>query len=573
MKNRLSALVLLAASGSIYAADLCDDLDSDAPPVEYAAMSAPVLQKAAPVAPASATKEVAAPNLENRLGVNMPVQTEARAHWDLNRAGVKFGIRGTEGGMNPAPQNTERYAHSDANPVHRVSDAPVSTFSIDVDTGSYSNVRRMITREGRLPPADAVRIEEILNYFAYGYPLPQDGKPFAVHTQTVDSPWKADAKLIRIAIQAADLAPEKRPPANLVFLIDTSGSMDEPDKLPLVKKTVCHFAEALRADDRISLITYSGDTKEILPPTAGDQKETIITALKPLRAHGATAGGEALRMAYDAAAKNYRKDGINRILLATDGDFNVGISDPAALKNYVAEKRKSGVSLTTLGFGAGNYNDEMMEQLADAGDGNYSYIDNEDEAKKVLVRQLGSTLATVARDVKIQMEFNPAAVKEYRLVGYENRRLREEDFNNDRVDAGDIGAGSNVTALYEIIPQGKNGWLDARHYQNAPATSGRADEYGWLKLRYKTPEGEHSQLIEQAIAAKSIPLADADEATRFAIAAASYAQALKGGADNGALDWAGILRLAQAAKGADPYGERAGLIALIEQAQKLSAGK
>ena len=568
MKNRLSALVLLAASGSIYAADLCDDLDSDAPPVEYAAMSAPVLQKAAPVAPASATKEVAAPNLENRLGVNMPVPAGAKTQWELNQAAAKIGIRGTA----EAP-NRERYAHSDANPVHRVSDAPVSTFSIDVDTGSYSNVRRMITREGRLPPADAVRVEEILNYFAYGYPLPQDGKPFAVHTQTVDSPWQADAKLIRIAIQAADLAPEKRPPANLVFLIDTSGSMDDPDKLPLVKKTVCHFAEALRADDRISLITYSGSTAEILPPTAGDQKETIIAALKPLRAHGATAGGEALRMAYDAAAKNYRKDGINRILLATDGDFNVGISDPATLKNYVADKRKSGISLTTLGYGRGNYNDETMEQLADAGDGNYSYIDSEAEAKKVLVRQLTSTLATVARDVKIQLEFNPAAVKEYRLVGYENRLLREEDFNNDRVDAGDIGAGSNVTTLYEIIPQGKSGWLDERHYQNAPAAGGRADEYGWLKLRYKTPEGEQSQLIAQAIPAKSIPLADADDATRFAIAAASYAQALKGGADNGALDWAGILRLAQAAKGADPYGERAGLIALIEQAQKLSAGK
>ena len=330
MKKRLSALVLLAASGSIYAADLCDDLSADDPPVEYAAMSAPVLQKAAPVAPASATKEAAAPNLENRLGVNMPVPAGAKTQWELNQAAAKIGIRGTEGGMNPAPQNTERYANSDANPVHRVSDAPVSTFSIDVDTGSYSNIRRMLTRENRLPPADAVRVEEILNYFAYGYPLPQDGKPFAVHTQTVDSPWQADAKLIRIAIQAADLAPEKRPPANLVFLIDTSGSMDDPDKLPLVKKTVCHFAEALRADDRISLITYSGSTAEILPPTAGDQKETIITALKPLRAHGATAGGEALRMAYDAAAKNYRKDGINRILLATDGDFNVSISKTAS---------------------------------------------------------------------------------------------------------------------------------------------------------------------------------------------------------------------------------------------------
>ena len=510
----------------------------------------------------------AIPDLSNRLGVNMPVPAGAKTQWELNQAAAKIGISGTA----EAP-NRERYAHSDANPVHCVSDAPVSTFSIDVDTGSYSNIRRMLTRENRLPPADAVRVEEILNYFAYGYPLPQDGKPFAVHTQTVDSPWQADAKLIRIAIQAADLAPDKRPPANLVFLIDTSGSMNAPDKLPLVKKTVCHFAEALRADDRISLITYSGSTAEILPPTAGDQKETIIAALKPLRAHGATAGGEALRMAYDAAAKNYRKDGINRILLATDGDFNVGISDPATLKNYVADKRKSGISLTTLGYGRGNYNDETMEQLADAGDGNYSYIDSEAEAKKVLVRQLTSTLATVARDIKIQLEFNPAAVKEYRLVGYENRLLREEDFNNDRVDAGDIGAGHNITALYEIIPQGKTGWLDARHYQNAPAASGKADEYGWLKLRYKAPESEQSQLIEQPIAAKSIPLADAEEATRFAIAAASYAQALKGGKYNGALDWAGILRLAQAAQGSDPYGERAGLLQLIEKARALSSGK
>jgi len=468
--------------------------------------------------------------------------------------------------------DTERYQKQPDQPVKAVAQEPVSTFSIDVDTGSYANVRRFLNN-GRLPPKDAVRIEEIVNYFPYNYPLPTGGYPFAVHTQTVDSPWQADAKLIRIAIQAADLAPEKRPPANLVFLIDTSGSMDDDDKLPLVKKTVCRFTEALRADDRISLITYSGSTAEILPPTAGDQKETIIAALKPLRAHGATAGGEALRMAYDAAAKNYRKDGINRILLATDGDFNVGISDPAALKSYVAEKRKNGVSLTTLGFGAGNYNDEMMEQLADAGDGNYSYIDNEAEAKKVLVRQLTSTLATVARDVKIQLEFNPAAVKEYRLVGYENHLLREEDFNNDRVDAGDIGAGHNITALYEIIPQGKTGWLDARHYQNAPAASGKADEYGWLKLRYKAPESEQSQLIEQPIAAKSIPLADAEEATRFAIAAASYAQALKGGKYNGALDWAGILRLAQAAQGSDPYGERAGLLQLIEKARELSSGK
>ena len=555
MKISLLTLSLLAACGSVHAASLCDDLHPATPPYER--------DFAYSVAPQMAVKRAPA----GAVGAAAPApQAEAAA----NGAVAQFGIGGT---VITTPENTEKYAHQDINPVQRTADNPVSTFSIDIDTGSYSNVRRMIEKENRLPPADAVRIEEITNYFAYHYPLPTDGKPFAVHTETVASPWKADAQLIRIGVQAADLDPNKRPPANLVFLIDTSGSMGEPDKLPLVQQTVCHFAEALRPDDHISLITYSGFTKELLPPTAGSEKNKIVDALKTLYADGMTAGGEALRMAYDAAKKHYRVDGINRILLATDGDFNVGISDPEALKTYVAEQKKSGISLTTLGYGSGNYHDTMMEQLADAGDGNYSYIDSEAEAKKVLVRQLTSTLATVARDIKIQLEFNPAAVKEYRLVGYENRLLREEDFNNDRVDAGDIGAGHNITALYEIIPQGKTGWLDARHYQNAPAASGKADEYGWLKLRYKAPESEQSQLIEQPIAAKSIPLADAEEATRFAIAAASYAQALKGGKYNGALDWAGILRLAQAAQGSDPYGERAGLLQLIEKARELSSGK
>ena len=555
MKISLLTLSLLAACGSVHAASLCDDLHPATPPYER--------DFAYSVAPQMAVKRAPA----GAVGAAAPApQAEAAA----NGAVAQFGIGGT---VITTPENTEKYAHQDINPVQRTADNPVSTFSIDIDTGSYSNVRRMIEKENRLPPADAVRIEEITNYFAYHYPLPTDGKPFAVHTETVASPWKADAQLIRIGVQAADLDPNKRPPANLVFLIDTSGSMGDPDKLPLVQQTVCHFAEALRPDDHISLITYSGFTKELLPPTAGSEKNKIVDALKTLYADGMTAGGEALRMAYDAAKKHYRVDGINRILLATDGDFNVGISDPEALKTYVAEQKKSGISLTTLGYGSGNYHDTMMEQLADAGDGNYSYIDSEAEAKKVLVRQLTSTLATVARDIKIQLEFNPAAVKEYRLVGYENRLLREEDFNNDRVDAGDIGAGHNITALYEIIPQGKTGWLDARHYQNAPAASGKADEYGWLKLRYKAPESEQSQLIEQPIAAKSIPLADAEEATRFAIAAASYAQALKGGKYNGALDWAGILRLAQAAQGSDPYGERAGLLQLIEKARELSSGK
>ena len=477
------------------------------------------------------------------------------------------------GAAAPSRQNTERYGHYEPNPVHAVAEQPVSTFSIDVDTGSYANIRRFLTQTGRLPPADAVRIEEIINYFDYGYDKPADGKPFAVHTETVDSPFRSGAKLIRIGIQAKEVSQAALPPANLVFLVDVSGSMYSRDKLPMVKYTLCTLAHQTRAQDRISLVTYADGNKVVLPPTPGNQRQKILAALDSLKAGGSTAGENAIQQAYQAAQRAYIRNGINRILLATDGDFNVGITDFNTLRSMVAEKRKSGISLTTLGFGSGNYNDQLMEQLADAGDGNYSYIDSLDEAKKVLVRQLTSTLATVARDVKIQLEFNPAAVKEYRLVGYENRLLREEDFNNDRVDAGDIGAGHNITALYEIIPQGKTGWLDARHYQNAPAASGKADEYGWLKLRYKAPESEQSQLIEQPIAAKSIPLADAEEATRFAIAAASYAQALKGGKYNGALDWAGILRLAQAAQGSDPYGERAGLLQLIEKARELSSGK
>ncbi|MDO4642890.1 MAG: VWA domain-containing protein [Cardiobacteriaceae bacterium] len=466
-------------------------------------------------------------------------------------------------------QNTEKYGHYAENSVYSTAKNPVSTFSIDVDTGSYSNIRRMLLQEHRLPPADAVRSEEIINYFDYHYPLPTDGKPFAVHTQTVDSPWQNNGKIIRIGIQATDTKADKRPAANLVFLIDTSGSMNEANKLPLVKKTVCYFAEALRPDDHIALITYAGDTR--LPPTAGKDFETIIYALKQLSAEGRTAGENAIRMAYDAAEKHFKIDGINRILLATDGDFNVGINDTQALKSLVADKRKSGISLTTLGFGSDNYNDELMEQLADVGDGNYSYIDNEAEAKKVLVRQLTSTLTTIAQDVKVQVEFNPVTVKEYRLVGYENRLLQHEDFNNDQVDAGDIGADHNITALYEIIPQGQNGWLDTSHYQQTSVPQGKTDEYGWLKIRYKKPEQKNSILLEQAIPAESIPLANADENTRFAIAVASYAQALRGGKYNGKYSWTEISRLAQTAKGHDPYGERAELIQLLETAQRLSS--
>ncbi|WP_107971460.1 vWA domain-containing protein [Neisseria elongata] len=494
-----------------------------------------------------------------------PIPAEAPAAVAYSPAAV-YDVQETA----PHVTNTERYQKQPDQPVKAVAQEPVSTFSIDVDTGSYANVRRFLS-DGGLPPEDAVRIEEIVNYFPYNYPLPTGTHPFAIHTQTVDSPWQPEAKLIKIGIQAQDLAKKELPPANLVFLVDVSGSMDEPDKLPLVKKTLRILTEQLRPQDKVTLITYADGEALVLPPTSGDNKDEILRAINKLQAGGSTAGESALKMAYEQAQKAYVKNGINRILLATDGDFNVGVADTEALKSMVAEKRKSGISLTTLGFGTGNYNEDMMEQIADAGDGNYSYIDNEKEAKKVLQHQLTSTLATVAQDVKIQVEFNPATVKEYRLVGYTNRTLRNEDFNNDKVDAGDIGSGHSVTAIYEIIPQGKQGWLNESRYQKAPAASGGKNEYAFVKVRYKLPGQSTSKLIEQAVPAISIPLAQADEDTRLALAAASYAQALRGGEYNGKLDWDAIERMAKQAKGKDPFGLQEEFVELVKIAKSLSS--
>ncbi|MCR4531723.1 vWA domain-containing protein [Acinetobacter venetianus] len=468
-------------------------------------------------------------------------------------------------------QNTEKYQKNEVNPVHRVADDAISTFSIDVDTGSYTNTRRYLN-DGRLPPVDAIRAEEMINYFDYQYPQPNSVHPFSVTTETVDSPWKEHAKLIKIGIQAKDLSTKQLPPANLVFLVDVSGSMNADDKLPLVKQTLRILTEQLRPQDKVTIITYASGEKLVLEPTLGEQKDKILRVINQLQAGGATAGEQAIQLAYKAAEKAFIKNGINRILLATDGDFNVGITDFNTLKGMVAEKRKSGISLTTLGYGTGNYNEELMEQIADAGDGNYSYIDNKNEAKKVVQRQLSSTLATVAQDVKIQVEFNPATVKEYRLVGYENRMLKQEDFNNDKVDAGDIGAGHNVTAIYEIIPVGQQGWLNDSRYQ-APIKSDTAkkSEYAFVNLRYKLPNQEKSILLSQAVNVKSKTLAQANNDTRFAIAVASYAQQLKGGQYNGAMGWDQIIQLAQQSAKPDPYQMREEFIDLAKIAKSLSA--
>lgn len=469
--------------------------------------------------------------------------------------------------------DSEKYQSNAVNPVKSVAQDPVSTFSIDVDTGSYSNIRRMLLDEGRLPPVDAVRIEELINYFNYQYPQVKSVHPFTLNTETVDSPWQPNAKLIRIGIKATDVEYKKLPPANLVFLVDVSGSMDEPNKLPLVKKTLRILTEQLRPQDKVTIVSYSSGEQLVLAPTSGSEKDQILKAINQLTAGGATSGQRAIQMAYDQAKKSFLKEGINRILIATDGDFNVGITNFETLKGMVAEKRKSGISFTTLGYGTGNYNEQLMEQLADAGDGNYSYIDNEKEAKKVVQRQLSSTLATVAQDVKIQMEFNPATVKEYRLVGYENRILKQEDFNNDQVDAGDIGAGHTVTALYEIIPVGQVGWLNDSRYQKTQNVDTKSGEFGFLNLRYKLPGQSKSILFNQAISKVSKPLSQATQDTQFAVAVAAYGQQLKGGQYNAKMDWNEIQHLASKNAKSDDFGLKAELLDLIKVAKSLSQGK
>lgn len=470
----------------------------------------------------------------------------------------------------PAPEDRELYGTIDENGIRLVAQAPVSTFSIDVDTGSYSNVRRLLNA-GRVPPADAVRVEELLNYFPYDYAQPTDGRPFAVHTALAPAPWHPSNVLLRIGIKGKDMASGALPAANLVFLVDVSGSMNTPDKLPLLKSSLKLLVNQLRAQDRITLVTYASGTRVALPPTPGSDKGAIVAAIDQLVAGGSTAGASGIALAYQAAQQNYIAGGINRVLLATDGDFNVGVTDFRQLKSMVEDKRKSGVSLSTLGFGTGNYNEQLMEQLADAGDGAYSYIDNLMEGNKVLVSEISSTLATIARDVKIQVEFNPATVAEYRLIGYENRMLAREDFNNDKVDAGDIGAGHTVTALYELTLAGQRGLVDPLRYQRAAPATGRDGELAHVRLRYKLPSASTSQLLDVTVARQALrPLAQGDDDFRFAAAVAGFGQVLRGGKFTGDWRYADARALAQGARGADRFGYRGEFVKLVDLAQSLA---
>ncbi len=464
----------------------------------------------------------------------------------------------------------EAYQHLEDNPVRRVAEHPVSTFSVDVDSGAYSNVRRFL-KSGELPPKDAVRIEELVNYFTYDYPPLDDPQtPFSVTTEAGPTPWNPGTYLLQIGIKGYDVARDERPPANLVFLVDVSGSMQPENKLPLLVNALKLLTRQLTASDRVSLVVYAGAAGVVLEPTPGDQKSKILSALQRLRAGGRTAGEAGLKLAYDVAEQGRIEGGINRVLLATDGDFNVGVADVEALKGLVERKRDSGITLTTLGFGVGNYNEALMEQIADVGNGNYAYIDELAEARKVLVREMASTLFTIAKDVKVQIEFNPAVVAEYRLIGYENRVLAREDFRNDRVDAGDIGAGHTVTALYEIaLVGGAGARIDPLRYGGAAAQPGAPEELAFVKLRYKAPDGGNSALIERPIM-RSLLEHEPSENFRFAAAVAAFGQLLRGGRYTEGFGYADVLSLARGARGEDAFGDRSGFLSLVQLAESLA---
>ncbi|WP_421800975.1 vWA domain-containing protein [Gemmobacter aquaticus] len=472
-----------------------------------------------------------------------------------------------EGEIAPAPPaTTEDFANAKANHVKVTAEEPVSTFSIDVDTASWTVIRQSLNA-GTLPPAEAVRIEEMVNYFPYAYPAPEGEAPFRADVSVFETPWNAGTRLVRIGLQGRLPAIADRPALNLVFLIDTSGSMDEPAKLPLLKQALRLTLPQLRPEDQVAIVAYAGSAGVVLEPTAAGDTGAVSAALDRLQAGGGTAGAEGLTLAYEVAARMAGDGEVSRVLLATDGDFNLGISDPSELIDLIAQKRESGTYLSVLGFGRGNLDDVTMQALAQNGNGLAAYIDTAQEARKVLVDQLSGALFPLANDVKVQVEWNPAQVAEYRLIGYETRALNREDFNNDRVDAGEIGAGHQVTALYEITaPESPARLTDPLRYGSEPAPIDAA-ELGFLRLRYKAPGSADSTLIEAPITAQNAP-ADAD--ARFAAAIAGFGQLLTGSPYVQDWDWADAITLAEGARGDDPFGYRVEAVNLMRLAQSLS---
>ncbi len=463
----------------------------------------------------------------------------------------------------------DRFKEFKDNSVKSVAEEPVSTFSIDVDTASYSFVRRMLNN-GQLPQKDMVRQEELINYFDYHYPISDSRKiPFTTSVNLLDSPWKDGNKLIHIAIQGFQLPAKEIPQSNLVFLLDVSGSMDEPDKLPLVKQSMSLLLDTLRPDDTISIVVYAGAAGTVLEPTKAKDKTKILAALNNLQAGGSTAGAEGIELAYQLAEANFNPKGVNRIILATDGDFNVGQTDDSALQDMVERKREKGIFLSVLGFGQGNYQDAMMQTLAQNGNGTAAYIDTLSEAQKVLVTEATSNLFPIAKDVKIQVEFNPNTVAEYRLIGYETRALNREDFNNDKIDAGEIGAGQRVTAIYEITPVGEKGLLEPSRYKASSTTNdAQASEYAFVRLRYKLPKEDKSNLVETPVLVKPKAInSSLQSEVKFSVAVAGFAQLLRGGQFMESFSYDDVIKLAQENKGADEFGYRNEFVQLVRKAK------
>jgi len=474
----------------------------------------------------------------------------------------------------PPDYNTEEYSRIYENRFLEVTQNPLSTFSIDVDPASYANVRRFLNY-GQMPPKDAVRIEELINYFDYDYPLPDDGRPFSIIADAAPCPWNEDHRLVRIGIKGKEISRDKLPPTNLVFLIDVSGSMQSPDKLPLLKSAFKMLVNQLRPNDRIAIAVYASSEGLVLPSTSGKDKKAILDILDKLEAGGCTAGAAGIQLAYKVAGENFIKGGNNRVILATDGDFNVGVSSTSELIRMIEQKREAGIFLSVLGFGSGNLKDSRMEQLADKGNGNYAYIDNITEAKKVLVNQMAGTLFTIAKDVKIQVEFNPARVKAYKLIGYENRMLNKEDFNDDKKDAGELGVGHTVTALYELVPAGSKEKIsdvdDLKYQKVKPASNVKyTEELMTVKLRYKDPDGQTSKLISRPVSDDGGEMTKKPQDLRFASAVAEFGLLLRDSEHKGSANYRQVLELAKNSRGNDTEGYRAEFIKLVEAASQLA---
>ncbi len=489
-----------------------------------------------------------------------------------NVTGSVSSIRGNQMSYAPAPAyNTEDYSPINENIFHATTDQPLSTFSIDVDRASYSNVRRFLN-QGMMPEPDAVRVEEMINYFDYQYKAPEGKDPVAIYTDMAICPWNTKHQLVRVALKSKQMDTRNLPASNLVFLIDVSGSMFGENRLPLVKRAFAVLTEQLRPEDKVAIVVYAGAAGVVLPATSGSNKQKILAALEQLEAGGSTAGGEGIKMAYSIAGELHSKNSNTRVILATDGDFNVGVSSDGELTRMIEKEREKGISLSVLGFGMGNYKDNKLELLADKGNGNYAYIDNFEEARRTFVTEFGGTIFTVAKDVKLQVEFNPQFVQSYRLVGYENRLLANEDFNNDKKDAGDMGMGHTVTALYEIIPSGQKGetanWVDPLKYQQGKVI-GNKSEVLTVKLRYKQPAGDRSSLMEKVLPYSNQEITDAPEDFRMAASVAAFGQLLRHSAFKGTATYDQVLSWAGNSRGTDAEGYRAEFIQLVKKAMLL----